>query len=558
MLNPSTSWRTTLQPLRDDFHKAAELYPNLRHVIVQAVDEEGSLPPSLEREMRDAGGWCVGEIRGRWEIPTQNDPATGDDQGLFLDWVRWNSPAKQGYLFGDPAGRHKFEYLAERAWLALPGTPDGKAQAHPQPHTVDRWLDFVYYQLTHPRSSYLAVEDHLWVVDYAEGGQSVERRFPPRAVKQGSIVSTGYPDAEGLSDRARRWVYTALATDPFTASAVAIDLLLAHPDPEGPHLVSLEEMDALQKSLAFQNANFLVDAIRLGEGKMFPIYRYWCQPVEGDKPSLCPRAEPPRDERDRQALMEYLPKIEECYRQMGLIKETQTIHWVGRQATLGTVCRCFAAVNPLPGSGVGVKPDFRPADGAPLPLHGESSETLPRANPSAPASAPVAVESLAAPQPATDIEPQPKKPVEVFFSYSHRDEKLRDQLEKHLSLLKHQGLIAGWHDRKIGGGIEWKGQIDQHLNSSRIILLLVSADFLASGYCYDVEMKRALERHEAGEARVIPIILKPCDWHEAPFAKLQAFPKDARPVTKWPNRDEAFTDVARGIRAAVAELASQG
>ena len=115
----------------------------------------------------------------------------------------------------------------------------------------------------------------------------------------------------------------------------------------------------------------------------------------------------------------------------------------------------------------------------------------------------------------------------------------------------------GWSDdRKIGAGTEWKAQIDNHLNSAHLIFLLISADFVASDYCYDVEMKRAMERHDAGEARVIPIILKPCDWHNGPFGKLQALPKDGRAVTDWSNRDKAFTDVAKGIRAAVAELAA--
>jgi len=144
--------------------------------------------------------------------------------------------------------------------------------------------------------------------------------------------------------------------------------------------------------------------------------------------------------------------------------------------------------------------------------------------------------------------------IEVFFSYAHKDEELRDELEKHLAILKRQGVIAGWHDRKIGPGREWQGQIDAHLNSAGIILLLVSSDFLASDYCYDNEMKRAMERHEAGEARVIPVILRPVDWKGAPFAKLQALPKDAKAVTTWPNRDEAFANVAQGIRAAVEEL----
>lgn len=142
----------------------------------------------------------------------------------------------------------------------------------------------------------------------------------------------------------------------------------------------------------------------------------------------------------------------------------------------------------------------------------------------------------------------------VFFSYSHKDEELRDELEKHLSILKRQGVIAGWHDRKIGVGREWADEIDKHLNTADVILLLISADFMASDYCYDIEMKRALERHEAGEARVIPVILRPVDWRGAPFGKLQALPTDAQPVTKWSNRDEAFKNVAQGIRVAVKEL----
>jgi hypothetical protein len=144
--------------------------------------------------------------------------------------------------------------------------------------------------------------------------------------------------------------------------------------------------------------------------------------------------------------------------------------------------------------------------------------------------------------------------MEVFYSYSHRDERLREQLENHLAALKREGVITGWHDRKIRAGTEWQGQIDEHLNTASVILLLVSSNFLGSDYCYDVELRRALERHAAGEARVIPIILRPVDWHGTAFARLQALPKDGKPVTKWSNRDEAFLDVAQGIRRAVKEL----
>lgn len=155
-------------------------------------------------------------------------------------------------------------------------------------------------------------------------------------------------------------------------------------------------------------------------------------------------------------------------------------------------------------------------------------------------------------------QPESESPIEIFYSYSHRDEELRRELEKQLSLLERSGVIRTWHDRKIGAGGEWEVQISEHLNRAHIILLLISSDFLASDYCYDVEMSQALKRHEAGDARVIPIILRDVDWMRSPFGKLQALPTDARPVTSWPNQDEAFANIARGIRAAVENLAPRG
>jgi tetratricopeptide (TPR) repeat protein len=148
------------------------------------------------------------------------------------------------------------------------------------------------------------------------------------------------------------------------------------------------------------------------------------------------------------------------------------------------------------------------------------------------------------------------QPVEVFFSYSHKDEKLLGKLRDHLSNLKRLGVIADWYDRKIGAGREWENAIDEHLDSAGVILLLISSSFMASDYCNDVEVRRAMERHEAGEARVVPVLLRPCDWDGAPFSKLNALPTGAKPVTDWADRDKAFTDVAKGIRAAVEELRS--
>ena len=153
---------------------------------------------------------------------------------------------------------------------------------------------------------------------------------------------------------------------------------------------------------------------------------------------------------------------------------------------------------------------------------------------------------------------RPAVPVGLFYSYSHEDEDLRDKLEIHLSLLQDQGVIRDWHDRRIGAGTEWEGAIDENLHDAEIILLLVSADVLASRYCRDVEIRKAMERYEAGAARVIPVILRPVDnWQSAPFGKLQALPKNGKPITTWKNRDEAFADVARGIRNAVMSLGAR-
>ena len=145
--------------------------------------------------------------------------------------------------------------------------------------------------------------------------------------------------------------------------------------------------------------------------------------------------------------------------------------------------------------------------------------------------------------------------VSVFFSYSHKDEVLRDQVEVQLTMLKRQGVIETWHDRRIRAGEEFDGVIDHHINTDEVILLLVSPDFLASDYCYDIEMKRAMERHKAGEAIVIPVILRPCDWHGAPFGKLNATPLDGKPVTTYADRDAAFLEVAKAVREAVGRRA---
>ncbi len=147
-----------------------------------------------------------------------------------------------------------------------------------------------------------------------------------------------------------------------------------------------------------------------------------------------------------------------------------------------------------------------------------------------------------------------KKPLKLFYCYAREDKALRDELDIHLSSLKRQNLVTSWYDGEIGPGTEWEKEIDTHLRNADIILLLVTPHFMASDYCYDTEMKRALERHQAGTVRVIPVILRRTYWKDAPFSSLQILPTDAKPVTQWSDRDEAFWDITVGIHKAIFDL----
>lgn len=142
----------------------------------------------------------------------------------------------------------------------------------------------------------------------------------------------------------------------------------------------------------------------------------------------------------------------------------------------------------------------------------------------------------------------------VFISYSHKDEGLRDELEVQLSMLKRQGLIDTWHDRRMLAGDQLDWTISKELDEADIVLLLVSPDFLASDYCYKIEKARALKRHQQGTARLISVILRPCDWTHTDLAQYLVTPTDGRAVTQWPNRDEAFLDVVTSIRGAIGEI----
>jgi hypothetical protein len=143
----------------------------------------------------------------------------------------------------------------------------------------------------------------------------------------------------------------------------------------------------------------------------------------------------------------------------------------------------------------------------------------------------------------------------LVFSYAHADEALRNELEKHLSPLKRIGRISTWHDRRIVPGEEFAGQIDQHFALADIILLLISSDFIASDYCYQIEMTNALQRHEQGDAVVIPVILRTCAWHQLPFGKLLAATVDGKPIVQFPSYDEGFVQVVEAVSRALDKLA---
>jgi O-acetyl-ADP-ribose deacetylase (regulator of RNase III) len=158
----------------------------------------------------------------------------------------------------------------------------------------------------------------------------------------------------------------------------------------------------------------------------------------------------------------------------------------------------------------------------------------------------------------SQLDKGPEHSVSCFVSYSHEDEELRVELGKHLRALERSGLIGIWHDRKIVAGSDWNDAISQQLTSADVMLVLVSADFVSSDYCYDVEMKQMLKRHKHGDALMIPIILRPTNLEGTPFAGLQALPRDANPVTVWQDRDAALVNVTEGIAQAVRDFLTRG
>lgn len=158
----------------------------------------------------------------------------------------------------------------------------------------------------------------------------------------------------------------------------------------------------------------------------------------------------------------------------------------------------------------------------------------------------------------------PPQTVRIFCSYAHKDEPLREALDPHFALLRRQGVATYWTDREIYAGSDWASQIDHNLRTANVIILLLSAHFINSNYCFDIELKQAAARHLRGEAVVIPVVLQPCKWErvrvqcdagELELGQVQALPAKAQPVTKWRNRQEAFDSIAEGVSSVVEQLA---
>jgi hypothetical protein len=230
-------------------------------------------------------------------------------------------------------------------------------------------------------------------------------------------------------------------------------------------------------------------------------------------------------------------------------------HWIGG------VLRCASEANGMAAEYGG---DITRVPGYQRPKHAKANSTDKTASkgstpsPVAFAAKPIAASHL---PPKTHVVPNtvpdmPSTPINIFFSYSHKDESLRDELAAHLATLRREGVITEWHDRCVGAGEDWKHAIDVHLDTAHIVLLLVSAYFIASDSCYEVDATRALERHARKEALVIPIVLRPTDWTTTPLASLKALPTDGKAVTLWANQDEAWLSVVHGLREAVAKVAA--
>lgn len=145
-------------------------------------------------------------------------------------------------------------------------------------------------------------------------------------------------------------------------------------------------------------------------------------------------------------------------------------------------------------------------------------------------------------------------PLDVFISYSRKDKHRLGQLIEQLKPMRREGLIADWHDCCIDAGDDWSTVLEQKLATADVYLMLVSPSFLASDYCCEIELRKAMERERSAGAKVIPILGRPCDWRETPIAQFQSLPKDGRSISQWPSIDLGWLEVTKGLRRVIRSM----
>jgi hypothetical protein len=151
-----------------------------------------------------------------------------------------------------------------------------------------------------------------------------------------------------------------------------------------------------------------------------------------------------------------------------------------------------------------------------------------------------------------------KGPLKLFLSYAHEDRDIVAELRKHLAPLRYEQIVTDWYDLELIPGQDWDREILSQLESSDLVLVMVSADFVASKYAYGRELSLALDLHDQERLRMLPVICRNCRWQNLPFSRLQVLPEGAVAISSWENRDDAFVSVVLGVERVAREILSTG
>ena len=151
-----------------------------------------------------------------------------------------------------------------------------------------------------------------------------------------------------------------------------------------------------------------------------------------------------------------------------------------------------------------------------------------------------------------------KGPLKLFLSYAHEDRDIVAELRKHLAPLRYEQIVTDWYDLELMPGHDWDQDIISQLESSDLVLVVISADFVASNYAYGRELNLSLDLHDQDRVRLLPVIARNCKWQNLPFARLQVLPEGAVAISSWQNRDDAFVSVVLGVERVAREILSSG